>query len=232
MNKFLEDYTSHDNITTLIGSMRVKKAFDVEIFDNDYGFLSIRVPEGNYTYRKLDFRGWKPTQICYDLEMNINNQLYKEFGWLDIAGYFNEEYVDTENIYSVYVVIDGVKEVKIENVDEEEAWRCYYNVISHMHPEEGVLKSVHLYDGGDDIDDYICQHESDKYNIINTKTNTYMNKGHEPLDLSDLKFEDDIDGGEDFELLKAILEGEDLDIEEYLEDFEDDEVLDEWLFED
>lgn len=221
MSKFLTEFGIDDNLAIEAGGLKVKKAFDVEIFDEDYGFISIRVPEGYYTYRRLDFFGFKPTQIGFDLEMAIDNMWYKESGWLDIAGYFDEEYVDTENIYSVEVIINGVKEIKVKDVSQEEAYRCYYNVISNMQPEEGILKSVHLTDGGDDIDDYVCKHENDKYNIINLHTGTYMNKGYEPLNLDYMKLEDaldDIDGGEDFELLKALYEDEDFEFEEVEEE--------------
>lgn len=215
MSKFLTEFGIDDNLAIEVGGLKVKKAFDVEIFDEDYGFISIRVPEGYYTYRILDFFGFKPTQIGYDLEMAIDNMWYKESGWLDIAGYFDEEYVDTENIYSVEVIINGVKEIKVKDVSQEEAWRCYYNIISHMLPEEGVLKSVHLTDGGDDIDDYVCKHENDEYNIINLHTGTYMNKGHEPIDLSDMKLEDVLSVDfEDFELEELEELDEDFEFEE------------------
>lgn len=211
MSKFLTEFGVFDDITIKIGSLKVKKAFDVEIFDEDYGFISIRVPEGYYTYRRLDFFGFKPAQISYDLEMAIDNIMYKEYGWLDIAGYFDEEYVDTENIYSVEVIIDGVKDIKVKDVDEQEAWRYYYNIISHMYPEEGVLKSVHITDGSETIDDYVCKHENDKYNIINMLTGTYMNKGHKPLELNlgDLKLEK-----------MLALDFEDFELEELDEDYE------------
>lgn len=229
-NKFLSNFGNSTNLVIWSGGLKVKKSFDVEVFDEDYGFIKIKVPEGYYTYRVLDIRGWKPTQIGFVLKMNIDNRYYEESGWLDIAGFFSSEYVETEKVWSVEVIENGVKEIKVQDVSETEATQCFYNIITHMKSQEGVYKVVHLVCAGEDADDFVCKHADDEYNIINASTGTYMNKGHKPIDLSDLKLE--FIEFEEHEVYpgypdeEELLFDEDFEIESEVEDllFEDEEL--------
>ena len=69
------------------GTVKVKKAFTEKEFDEDDGWVEIKIKPGTYKYQVLDFRGWKPRQLEVDGE------------WVDVQGdcpeleeLLNEEY--------------------------------------------------------------------------------------------------------------------------------------------
>ena len=62
------------NLVTEAGIAYTATDVHVEIFDEDDGFVCITIPAGTYTYRELDFFGWKPRQVLLPT------------GWVDVAG--------------------------------------------------------------------------------------------------------------------------------------------------
>lgn len=69
------------------GTVKIKKAFTEKEFDEDDGWVEIKIKPGTYKYQVLDFRGWKPRQLEVDGE------------WIDVRGdcpeleeLLNEEY--------------------------------------------------------------------------------------------------------------------------------------------
>jgi len=56
------------------GTAILTKDISIEVFDEDDGFVDVKIPSGEYEYRVLDINGWKPAQI-----------LLKD-GYIDLAG--------------------------------------------------------------------------------------------------------------------------------------------------
>lgn len=68
-----------ENITINTGTAIVTEEVTVEMFDEDDGYITVTIPKGEYKYRELNFRGWKPTQLLL------------EGGYIDVAGASNLE---------------------------------------------------------------------------------------------------------------------------------------------
>ena len=115
----LEKYNSSSNkFVVRQGGCKVKKEFIVKVFDEDLGFVDIHVKPGFYSYRTLSvFGGWKPTQITFSLKSE-KYDIFEE-GWLDVGCFFNGEYFELKNIWSVEAYGYGTSVKLIEDVDEE-----------------------------------------------------------------------------------------------------------------
>lgn len=83
------------------GKVQIKKAFTVKEFDEDDGWIEIKIKPGTYKYQVIDFRGWKP------------RQLYVNGEWIDVAG----DCVELEELLGDSK-IDGSKKIVEATVKE------------------------------------------------------------------------------------------------------------------
>ena len=96
------------------GKVKVGKAFKVKEFNDDDGWVTTTIKPGEYEFRLLDFRGWKPRQIkvnnawvdvqnlCQEIEGLIHEGVTKE-KFLD---YVRIQYSGVTNMHDVRTVCD------------------------------------------------------------------------------------------------------------------------------
>lgn len=65
---------SFQNLVTETGTVHIGTDTHIQMFDEDDGFVCITIPAGTYTYRELEFFGWRPRQVLLPT------------GWVDVAG--------------------------------------------------------------------------------------------------------------------------------------------------
>lgn len=158
----LEKYNSSSNkFVVRQGGCKVKKEFIVKVFDEDLGFVDIHVKPGFYSYRTLSvFGGWKPTQITFSLKSE-KYDIFEE-GWLDVGCFFNGEYFELKNIWSVEAYGYGTSVKLIEDVDEEKAKEVFDYHVSTCTPIEGIKIILNLSCGDEVMDWHEVVHENDK----------------------------------------------------------------------
>ena len=160
--RLLSEIESDRHLVITIGGCKITKGFIVEVFDEDLGFVKIEVEEGYYTYRILDFRGWRPTQIMFYYE-NEEYDIHEE-GWLDIGGFFNSDYFELKRVCTVEAIDLNNKITAYikKDVTFEEAEECYNDCIKKAKPIEGMPVNINLLIAGEVFDQYNLIHESDK----------------------------------------------------------------------
>ena len=95
------------NLVIKKGRCLLPKDRIVHIFDEDDGWVNIRIPAGGYQYRILNFNGWHPKELLV--------KVHGETGWIDIC----DTPIETENVYWVEADGFGVKLELTPNVDNE-----------------------------------------------------------------------------------------------------------------
>lgn len=48
----------------LNGEIELANDYKVKEFSEDNGWIDIDIPPGNYSFRVIDFNGWRPRQLC------------------------------------------------------------------------------------------------------------------------------------------------------------------------
>jgi hypothetical protein len=109
------------------GKVKVKKAFTVKEFDEDDGWVEIKIKPGEYDYQVVNFRGWKPRQL------KING------AWVDVAG-------DCKELEDLLLVKEGatIKDFKyhiyVDRGDGKPELASWYNDKKAADKEANFMK--------------------------------------------------------------------------------------------
>ena len=157
------DLQARDSVIK-VGGCKVKKEFITKVFDEELDkMVDIHVKPGFYSYRTLNINkgAWAPTQITFSLDTEAHGI---EEGWLYVDGrFFNNEYFELKNIWSVEAYGYGVVTKLIEDVDEEKAQGVFDYHVSVCTPVEGVKIILNLSCAGEIMDWHEIVHENDKF---------------------------------------------------------------------
>lgn len=109
------------------GKVKIKKAFTVKEFNEDDGWVEIKIKPGEYDYQVVNFRGWKPRQL------KING------AWVDVAG-------DCKELEELLLVKEGatVKDFKyhiyVDRGDGKPELASWYNDKKEADKEARFMK--------------------------------------------------------------------------------------------
>lgn len=115
------------------GKVQIKKAFTVKEFDEDDGWVEIKIKPGTYKYQVIDFRGWKPRQL------EVNGE------WVDVAGdcveleeLLGDSKIDgSKKIVEEKQSLKGVEEAATYSIDKKSD-----NNFVIINPEKGTRYTV------------------------------------------------------------------------------------------